>query len=250
MFIIILLTLSNLFIYLYYNMLLKANTLVSKTIYFSLMVQIITTVISLKGVFIELSDKDKVLQDILILEAVVQIIESCFYLWVIFAIHNLNKVTPRRYIDWIFSTPIMLTSTIVFMKYKELKEKGLDTSFRISGFFTKNKDNIIKLVVYNGLMLLFGYLGETGIIDKKIGIPLGFLFFYLSFNLIYKEYAQKTEEGTKLFKFLVVIWGLYGVAAMTDLKTKNISYNILDIISKNFYGLYIYYQILQLKKSN
>ena len=84
--------------------------------------------------------------------------------------------------------------------------------------------------------------------NKKIKILK--LLNYLSFNLIYKEYAQKTEEGTKLFKFLVVIWGLYGVAAMTDLKTKNISYNILDIISKNFYGLYIYYQILQLKKSN
>ena len=28
---------------------------------------------------------------------------------------------------------------------------------------------------------------------------------------------------------------------------KNISYNGLDLIAKNFYGLYIYYKIVQLK---
>ncbi len=229
-------------------MLLKPDTLVSKTIYASLVVQIITTVFSLGGIFTKLKEKDVVLQEILVLEAVVQLIESCFYVWVIFAIHNLNKVTPRRYIDWTFSTPIMLTSTIVFMKYQEYKEKNINKSFRLLDFFKENKSNIVKIFVFNGLMLLCGFLGEAGIIDKRIGIPLGFIFFYLSFNLIYKEYAKKSKLGKKLFTFLVVVWGLYGVAAMTDLKTKNISYNMLDIVAKNFYGLFIYYIILQISK--
>ena len=229
-------------------MLLKPNTLVSKTIYFSLVVQIISTLISFEGLFRKISDKDYVLKEILILEGIVQLIESCFYIWVIFAIHNLNKVTPRRYIDWTFSTPIMLISTIVFMQYQEFKEQKKDTAFRIIDFFKNNKTNIFKIFVFNGLMLLCGFLGEAGIIDKRFGIPLGFVFFYLSFNLIYQEYAKKSELGKKLFTFLVVIWGLYGVAAMTDLKTKNISYNILDIIAKNFYGLFIYYKILQISR--
>ena len=229
-------------------MLLKPDTLVSKTIYASLVVQIITTVFSLGGIFTKLKEKDVVLQEILVLEAVVQLIESCFYVWVIFAIHNLNKVTPRRYIDWVFSTPIMLTSTIVFMKYQEYKEKNINKSFRLLDFFKENKSNIVKIFVFNGLMLLCGFLGEAGIIDKRIGIPLGFIFFYLSFNLIYKEYAKKSKLGKKLFTFLVIVWGLYGIAAMTDLKTKNISYNMLDIVAKNFYGLFIYYIILQISK--
>ena len=229
-------------------MLLKPDTLVSKTIYASLVVQIITTVVSLGGIFTKLKEKDVVLQEILVLEAVVQLIESCFYVWVIFAIHNLNKVTPRRYIDWTFSTPIMLTSTIVFMKYQEYKEKNINKSFRLLDFFKENKSNIVKIFVFNGLMLLCGFLGEAGIIDKRIGIPLGFIFFYLSFNLIYKEYAKKSKLGKKLFTFLVIVWGLYGIAAMTDLKTKNISYNMLDIVAKNFYGLFIYYIILQISK--
>jgi len=229
-------------------MLLKADNIVSKTIYASLIIQIITTVISLGGLLKKLKEKDYVLKEILVLEAFVQLIESLFYIWVIYAIHNLNKVTPRRYIDWTFSTPIMLTSTIVFMKYQEYKEKGINKSFRLLDFFKENKTNILKIFVFNGLMLLCGFLGEAGIIDKRIGIPVGFIFFYLSFNLIYKEYATKSELGKKLFTFLVVVWGLYGVAAMTDLKTKNISYNILDIVSKNFYGLFIYYMILQISK--
>jgi len=229
-------------------MVLETNTLVSKTIYFSLVVQIITTIVSFWGLFVKIKDNDYVLKEILLLEGVVQIIESCFYIWVIFAIHNLKSVTPRRYIDWVFSTPIMLTSTIVFMKYQELKDKNLDTSFKMIDFLKDNKSNIFKIFIYNGLMLLCGFLGEAGVIDKRIGITLGFIFFYLSFDLIYKEYAKKSILGKKLFTFLLVVWGLYGVAAMTDIKTKNISYNILDIISKNFYGLFIYYKIVQMSR--
>uniref|UniRef100_A0A6C0C522 Uncharacterized protein n=1 Tax=viral metagenome TaxID=1070528 RepID=A0A6C0C522_9ZZZZ len=229
-------------------MLLETNTLVSKTIYLSLIIQIITTIISFEGLLKKLKEKDYVLKEILVLEGVVQLIESFFYIWVIFAIHDLNKVTPRRYIDWTFSTPIMLISTIVFMKYQEYKENNIDKTFKMIDFFKENKLNIFKIFIFNGLMLLCGFLGEAGIIDKKIGIPLGFVFFYLSFNLIYQEYGKKSKLGKKLFTFLVIVWGLYGVAAMTDLKTKNISYNILDIIAKNFYGLFIYYMILQISK--
>ena len=213
-----------------------------------MVVQIITTIVSFGGLFVKIKDNDYVLKEILLLEGVVQIIESCFYIWVIFAIHNLKSVTPRRYIDWVFSTPIMLTSTIVFMKYQELKDKNLDTSFKMIDFLKDNKSNIFKIFIYNGLMLLCGFLGEAGVIDKRIGITLGFIFFYLSFDLIYKEYAKKSILGKKLFTFLLVVWGLYGVAAMTDIKTKNISYNILDIISKNFYGLFIYYKIVQMSR--
>ena len=229
-------------------MLLKPNTVVAKTIYASLVIQIITTLISLEGLFKSLKEKDFVLKEILVLEGLVQLIETGFYIWVIFAIHNLNKVTPRRYVDWTFSTPIMLISTIVFMKYQEYKENNIDKSFRLLDFFKENKSNIFKIFIFNGLMLLCGFLGEAGIIDKRIGIPLGFVFFYMSFNLIYKDYAKKSKLGKKLFTFLVIVWGLYGVAAMTDLTTKNISYNILDIIAKNFYGLFIYYIILQISK--
>ncbi len=221
------------------------DKLVNKSIKFSLAIQIITTFISLDGFRIELDDKDKILKEILTIETIVQIVEGFFYLWVIFALKDMKLMTPRRYIDWTITTPIMLLSTIIFFKYSEYKEKKQDTEFTLNEFYNENKDNIIKIIIYNGFMLLFGFLGETNIIDKKISIPIGFFFFYKSFSLIYNEYAIYSEIGQNLFKVLLILWSLYGISAMLPIKEKNLGYNILDIFAKNFYGLYIYYLIRQ-----
>ena len=223
------------------------KVLVYKTLYISLAIQIITTLISLHGFFIKLGDKDLILKDILAIEAVVQFVESFLYIWLIFAVKRMENMTRRRYIDWMITTPIMLLSTIIFMDYRYEKENNTDKKIVFTEYLKENKMNIIKIFIFNGLMLLFGYLGETGVIPKYIGIPIGFIFFYLSFSLIYNKYAYKTKLGKNLFYFVCGIWSLYGVAATFGLEYKNISYNILDIIAKNFYGLYIYYKILQLQ---
>ena len=223
---------------------------VEKTIYYSLAIQIITSLVSLDGINFDLSERDYVLKDVLKLELVVQVVETLFYLWVVFASTDLSAMTPRRYIDWFITTPTMLISTIVFMKYQEFKEKNIDRTVRFFDFLKDERDNIIKIVVYNGLMLLFGLLGETNILPKNLSIAIGFVFFYLSFKLIYDEYGSKSELGKKLFCFLLVVWGLYGVAALFGDVSKNISYNFLDIVSKNFYGLFIYYKIRQIGKLN
>ena len=87
-------------------------------------------------------------------------------------------------------------------------------------------------------------------ISKYIAIPIGFGFFYKSFELIFNNYASVTAKGRNLFLFLVSVWSLYGVAAIMSPNIKNISYNLLDIVAKNFYGLYIYYKIVQASKGN
>ena len=223
---------------------------VEKTIYISLAVQILTTLVSFDGININLKEKDNVLKDVLKLELVVQLIEAAFYIWVIYALKNLNKMTSRRYIDWVITTPTMLLSTIIFMKYQEYKENNSEKIITFNDFLKDNKDNIIKIVVYNGLMLLFGYLGETGKISKNLSIGIGFIFFGLSFKLIYDEYGSKSLLGKKLFYFLLIVWSMYGVSATFDVVSKNISYNLLDIVSKNFYGLFIYYKIKEINESN
>ena len=105
------------------------------------------------------------------------------------------------------------------------------------------------LFIFNALMLLFGYLGEGGIINKNLSIFVGFIFFSLSFNIVYK-YIDNHKTNKNLFYFLFIVWALYGVAALFDSKTKNICYNFLDIISKNFYGLYIFIVILNIDNNN
>lgn len=222
----------------------KPVELVYHTIYLSLVIQIVTTLISLHGFYIKLDEKDNILKDVLAIEAIVQFVETFFYVWVILALKHIENMTRRRYIDWSITTPIMLISTIIFMEFKYNRENDGE-KITLKKFLYDKKYDIIKIVVFNGLMLLFGYLGETGIISKYIGIPLGFLFFGLAFKVIYDNYALKTKIGYQLFLFVVIVWSIYGVAAMMPIPYKNISYNILDIIAKNFYGLYIYYKILQ-----
>ena len=151
-------------------------------------------------------------------------------------------MTSRRYIDWFITTPTMLVSTIVFFEYLNNKSKTI----HLVDFIKENKQDVLKIVSYNFIMLFFGLLGELKIIDNRVAVTIGFIFFYLTFKLIYEKYANKTQEGMKLFTFLVVVWSLYGVAALMPLKAKNISYNMLDIVSKNFYGLFIYYTIRNL----
>lgn len=220
---------------------------VKQTIYLSLFVQFVTTMISLDGFNYELNEYDNILKEILILEAIVQFVEGFFYVWVILALKDLKMMTPRRYIDWFITTPTMLLTTIIFMKYLEYKENGSE-KITLRNFMKTDWENIKYIGFFNMMMLLFGYLGETKIINNNKSVIIGFIFFILSFEKIYSEYAIKTELGTKLFKFLLIVWSLYGIAAIQGVVTKNIMYNMLDIVAKNFYGLFIYYYISQIGK--
>ena len=149
---------------------------------------------------------------------------------------NINTIASRRYIDWVITTPTMLLSTIMFMKYQESNEKNSNKYITSYNFVKEYNEDIKKILSYNLLMIIFGYLGE---INKIYSILIGFYFFILCFNLIYNKFAKYSIEGKKLYKFLFIVWGLYCIAAMFPNIEKNISYNILDIIAKNFYGLYI-----------
>ena len=222
------------------------NKLVKKTIYLSLFVQLVITIISLNGLRYDLNEKDKVLKEILLLEAFVQFVEAFFYVWVIFALKDLKKMTSRRYIDWFVTTPTMLFTTIIFMKYLNNKEKNLE-DVTITNFIENETDysNTKQILFLNLLMLTFGILGELDTINNNYAVLFGSICFYLSFKIIYEKYASHTEIGRNLFTFLVSVWSLYGIAALQGLVYKNTMYNLLDIVSKNFYGLYIYYYITQ-----
>lgn len=220
------------------------NHLVKETVYISLLVQIITTLISLDGLNYDLLKQDKILHEILILEAMVQLVEAGFYIWVILAIKDLKIMTPRRYVDWFITTPTMLVSTIVFMEYLKRKETSQET-FTLREFLIENKEDVILIVFLNFMMLLVGYIGEIGLLNNRTAVALGAVFFVGSFKYIYDEYARHTQYGKNLFYVITFVWSLYAVAACLPIVPKNTMYNILDIFSKNFYGIFIYYYIRQ-----
>lgn len=218
------------------------NKTVVNSIYISFFIQIITTLYAITSINHDVPEKDAILKDILKLELFVQFIESLFYFWIIYTIKKVKDVTQKRYNDWFITTPIMLISFTIFLQYQEYKENNIDNKLSLADFL-KNNDIIKKIITYNSLMLLFGYFAEKKMFNKELSIIIGFFFFYLTFKTIYDNYAIKSILGKKLFTLMCFIWGLYGVAAFYDYNTKNIAYNILDVIAKNFFGMYLSYKI-------
>ena len=215
--------------------------LVKRTTEFSLLIQLITGIFSALGLSIKLDESDQILQQILGLELIVQIIEFGFYIFFV-SNFNLETLAINRYSDWVISTPTMLFSMAAYFFYEEQKEKNIVEN-NLLDFTFNNKWSLLEIFFFNFCMLAFGYLGETGVIDRYTAFTLGTACFARSFYVLYKEFADKSIIGKQLFSILFVIWGLYGVAFLTPVVQKNIGYNILDIIAKNFFGLYLYYKI-------
>ncbi len=214
-------------------------SLVKKSVLLSLLVQITTGLVQLYGLFLNLPEKHHILNSILATETIVQFVEAAFYTWLAYGLYKMKDVTSTRYYDWVITTPMMLLATIVYFKYLESSEV-----FTFTEFIFENMYNIGLIFAYNWLMLLCGFLGETKKINMNLGIFVGFIFFGLLFKNIYENYTT-TEGAMHLYTFLIIVWSLYGVAAMMSTNLKNLMYNILDIISKNFYGLFIFYKVLQ-----
>lgn len=231
--------------------------LLFKSFQWSIVVQILTGLISTYGFFLKLSKIDRILYDILLIETIVQLVEGCWYILITAMFKNIKETSlaAKRYIDWVFTTPVMLFSTVLFMEYDYLKKnktKNTTEEITTQNITTQNivknyKIPILKIVLYNFFMLAFGYLGETLKKYQNQFLFIGFLFFFLTFYEIYINFV-KTEKAKNLFIFIFTVWFFYGVAAYFTVIPKNIFYNILDIIAKNFYGLYILYEIVNLQQ--
>jgi hypothetical protein len=218
---------------------------VSLTTDLSIIVQVITGIVGLQGLFINLTDKHKILKNVLTLEMIVQGIELFVYIYFLRSMTttSLDKMAEVRYFDWFISTPVMLLTTIIFYKYEEHIENNIEKNLEFWDFLKTHKKNIITIFVCNFFMLLCGYLGEIGVINMVYSLILGFIFFGLTFYTVYKNYAIRSKNAMKLFYFIFTIWGLYGIAALMPAHIKNNMFNILDIFAKNFLGLYLYYRI-------
>tara|TARA_A100001015_G_C14897913_1_gene675152 strand:+ start:476 stop:1168 length:693 start_codon:yes stop_codon:yes gene_type:complete len=224
------------------------RTLMELSFYISILIQFITGIVTFGGMFYKLPKQDNVLKDILGLETVVQLVEGIFYIYIISSLRYMgsNVITKRRYLDWLITTPMMLLSTILYMEYEN--NKTTNKIMNVKEFVSNNKKNITNMFLFNTLMLVSGFLGETGLMLKSMTIPIGFVFLFLSFNIMYKNYVGKADINKRIFLLMTIVWSLYGVAAMFPTIIKNLSYNILDVISKNFYGLYLFAKVRDIAK--
>ena len=213
------------------------------TLVISIVVQLITGIIEVAAFFVKVPTIYSLIKQLLIIELVVQFFEGMFYLWLTYNFTKVLNITPKRYIDWIITTPSMLITMMIYLIYlnkkKENKINELD-------FFTLLKDNLnifIPVVILNWTMLLFGYLGEMKIIPVLLGIFLGFIPFLIYYYIIYVNYVSQATTGYLLFWYFFFFWSLYGVVAVLPYYVKNAFYNILDLFAKNFFGIFLSYII-------
>lgn len=98
-------------------------------------------------------------------------------------------------------------------------------------------------------MLLMGFLYEAGMIDIFTSTILGFVGFAGVFWKMYEKYAKGHIISRYLWYYMVSSWSLYGVAAVFPNIIKNTSFNLLDIVSKNFYSVFLTAYIMNLPSS-
>lgn len=135
-----------------------------------------------------------------------------------------SEMNRFRYTDWCITTPMMLLTLSLAMA---------NNSKTVIHFST-----IAIIVLLNYLMLLIGYLGVIYPTYKTIAMIGGFVPFIAMFYMIYKNYFGKNILANKILLGLYVfIWGLYGIVYMFDDVSKNICFNILDLIAKCLIGL-------------
>ena len=207
---------------------------------FSLYAQFITGVIDTWGLTIKVPIEKELFKTLLKIELGVQIVEFIFYLWLVQNIKTNPNVTKYRYFDWMITTPLMLLTLMALLSSDSYKFSSLQE------FISLNKSLIKEVFILNFLMLYFGYLGETQVIPIKESVILGFIPFLLYYKKIYDSLIKNknvNEISKKIFFYFFFIWSIYGIAALFPYNTKNTIYNILDLFSKNLFGLFLVYII-------
>jgi hypothetical protein len=215
------------------------------SLYGSLAAQWTTLGFNVFGLTTPLPPKDLILQSVLWIETIVQVIELAFYSWYAYYFKTVAEATFYRYHDWAVTTPLMLFSTMVFYEYQNKPEEEVT----IESFLREHWHEVLLVFGFNLLMLAFGYAYERNALDLVTSQVLGFAGFAGSFYVMWDRFASKSPENLWLYMFMITVWGLYGVAAMFNSVWKNIGYNILDVIAKNFYGVFLSLLIVQ-KASN
>ena len=184
--------------------------------------------------FIEaVSTKIPQIRHIMNLETVISVVAAYFYKQFMDKLKtsdldSYSSINLTRYTDWAITTPVMLWALCLVLGYNNKKS--------LSGSF------FLIIVLLNYLMLGSGYLGEVKKINKRTSTIVGFVFFFAIYFLIYMRYVKPNNifDNNLIFWAFVVFWTGYGILHEMDDETKNIGYNILDLLSKCFVGIFFW----------
>lgn len=177
---------------------------------------------------------------LLFLEMVVQCVELAAYVFFIRGATTVDAVTRIRYYDWVITTPVMLFTLAAYMDYARGGRESL------ADFARRDAKPLAAIALSNAAMVMAGCAAERGMISRPAGLGLGFAAYAVTFSVLWREYARHSPQGRRLFALVSATWALYGVAFALEPTTKNAAYNLLDVVAKNFFGVFLAWKVATL----
>ena len=149
-----------------------------------------------------------------------------------------SSPTVYRYVDWLITVPLQIIEFYLIL--------SAVTKVKASLFW--------QLLVASLVMLVGGYLGEAGYINRMPGFIIGMLGWAGVIYLIFAGEAAKVNTssdnsaGQKAFKYLRLIvlvgWAIYPIGYLVGTEENsgllNIIYNLADLVNKTAFGLVIW----------
>ena len=152
-----------------------------------------------------------------------------------------EATTVYRYIDWLITVPLQIVEFYLIL---------LAVTAVTSTLFWR-------LLGASLVMLIFGFLGEAGLVNSTIGFIFGMAGWVYIIYEVFSGEASKLSEGSKnaggqfAFNTLRLIvtagWSIYPIGYFlgylgsgTDMDTVNIVYNVADLVNKTAFGLAIW----------
>ena len=195
--------------------------------------------------FLSLNQFDKKWRNSVLVSGLITFIAAVHYYYMRDAAmaDDLTNVTAFRYVDWILTVPLMCVEFYLILK--------------VAG---ATKSLMWKLIALSTVMLVAGYIGETGDSAVMWGTISGIAYFIIAYMIWFGEAkALAVSAGGDVLQahkylcwFVLVGWAIYPLGYMDGttgwydaLPTEglldiNVWYNIADAINKIGFGLVVY----------
>ena len=149
--------------------------------------------------------------------------------------------TVLRYIDWLITVPLQVVEFYLIIAAVAI--------VRVSVFW--------RLLIASIVMLVGGYLGETGLWSASLGFGVGFIaWLYIVYEIFFGDTAKAnassnnkaSQQAFTTIKWIVTVgWAIYPLGyvlgyfgGMQNFDALNIIYNLADLVNKTAFGLAIW----------